>query len=638
MRVQELLLPDDNICTEKELFFHTEGNVKWCLDEKKIELGKSSSIIADTYFNSFSIEKWLKYTKIKNLCINIQANGDFVCKIYQLYRRKTKLVKTCIQEQTVTISEALIIEIRNLPSEGVLSFELIALKDGSVFSGGEYSTDFSGELRPCMIAIDMCTYKREKYIAHNLDILNQYIIMNRSSELNEKLHIFISDNGQTLDQKQLATEYIHIHKNKNAGGVGGFTRNMLEILDANKNGSGFTHVLIMDDDAVINPHAIEKTYSFMSLIKDEHKDISLGGAIFLLASPYIQFECGARWRRLCLQTIHGPMDMRNPLAVAFNEEEYEVEKIDRGIRKIGELNREIDYFGWWFCCMPITAIQENNLPLPIFIHWDDIEFGIRAMKECVTLNGVGVWHENFEDKMSGTMEYYNERNEMMCAAIHYPEIPVKQYCDRIKTTATRCLMVQRNHYILMRLKGIEDFLKGIDWFMQLDAESYHKEISKMNKTMRPVEEFGITKEYADSQTTLKAWTKREVEFISPQYFWIRCKYRETKAFVKKCLFSLTYNGMLLPAKKKPVIVEPTTYITKLFRAGKAIHYDLNGKAYETEKNIKEVFEVYKKTRRVIKLIKRDYPRVAAEYRARYQEMTNRAYWEEYLGLGEDTNE
>ncbi len=43
-------------------------------------------------------------------------------------------------------------------------------------------------------------------------------------------------------------------KNKNLGGVGGFTRTMFEHMRDDK----ITHVLLMDDDAVISPEAIEQ--------------------------------------------------------------------------------------------------------------------------------------------------------------------------------------------------------------------------------------------------------------------------------------------------------------------------------------------------------------------------------------------
>ena len=72
--------------------------------------------------------------------------------------------------------------------------------------------------------------------------------------------ILFSDNGKTLDMNKLSSAHIHIVQNKNTGGAGGFTRDLIEILDANNAGMEITHVLLMDDDIVIDPESLLKTY------------------------------------------------------------------------------------------------------------------------------------------------------------------------------------------------------------------------------------------------------------------------------------------------------------------------------------------------------------------------------------------
>ena len=39
-----------------------------------------------------------------------------------------------------------------------------------------------------------------------------------------------------------------------------------------------THVLLMDDDVVMQPESIYRTYRILSLLKDEYKDSFVGGA------------------------------------------------------------------------------------------------------------------------------------------------------------------------------------------------------------------------------------------------------------------------------------------------------------------------------------------------------------------------
>ncbi|MEI3199181.1 MAG: hypothetical protein V8S12_01795 [Lachnospiraceae bacterium] len=58
-----------------------------------------------------------------------------------------------------------------------------------------------------------------------------------------------------------------------------------------------------------------------------------------------------------------------------------------------------EYTGWWYTCIPLRCIDNDNLPLPIFIHRDDVEYGLRVgKKKFIFLNGIGVWHEAFEKK------------------------------------------------------------------------------------------------------------------------------------------------------------------------------------------------------------------------------------------------
>ncbi len=59
------------------------------------------------------------------------------------------------------------------------------------------------------------------------------------------------------------------------------------------------------------------------------------------------------------------------------------------------------------------------MPIPLFIHYDDIEFGVRNKNQgIVFLNGVGVWHKGFELLFSGANMYYDTRNNLMQIALH----------------------------------------------------------------------------------------------------------------------------------------------------------------------------------------------------------------------------
>ena len=49
----------------------------------------------------------------------------------------------------------------------------------------------------------------------------------------------------------------------------------MEALKAKKE-AGFTHILLMDDDAVIEPDALVRIYGFLTMLKEKWKTMTIG--------------------------------------------------------------------------------------------------------------------------------------------------------------------------------------------------------------------------------------------------------------------------------------------------------------------------------------------------------------------------
>jgi len=69
---------------------------------------------------------------------------------------------------------------------------------------------------------------------------------------------------------------------------------MIEAI-AEREKHGLTHIVLMDDDVVFTHHALERAYVFLKLLKTEHRDIMLGGAMLRLDLPFAQFAAGETW-------------------------------------------------------------------------------------------------------------------------------------------------------------------------------------------------------------------------------------------------------------------------------------------------------------------------------------------------------
>ena len=42
---------------------------------------------------------------------------------------------------------------------------------------------------------------------------------------------------------------------------------------------------------------------------------------------------------------------------------------------------DVDFNGWWTCVIPRQVAEEIGQPLPLFLKWDDAEYGLRARAE-----------------------------------------------------------------------------------------------------------------------------------------------------------------------------------------------------------------------------------------------------------------
>jgi len=97
------------------------------------------------------------------------------------------------------------------------------------------------------------------------------------------------------------------------------------------------------------------------------------------------------------------------------------------LRQTSWLHRrcDVDYNGWWMCLIPTKVIREIGLSLPLFIKWDDSEYGLRAKKHgfnTVSLPGSAVWHVSWIDKddLVGWQAYFHARNRVVAALLHSP--------------------------------------------------------------------------------------------------------------------------------------------------------------------------------------------------------------------------
>ena len=605
MRVQSILLPDE-ICNVEELYFHRNRN----------------RIDFDGYFNLFYIEKRLKYTNYSGLNLCLRLCGYKV--LYLMHDQK--VIQTIYLEENETKEYSIPFPYGEI-NEGVFWFSLEKSESEESASIEGY---FEGVIREedkkhPEIVVDICTFRREDYVAKNLKTMTERIFQNHELEVSAHLRVFVIDNGQTLsDNRKIqelikqSQEKITVFPNINTGGAGGFTRGMLEALRI-KDKEKITHVLLMDDDAVFAPDLFVRVYGFLAGLKEKYRDITVGGALLREDYPYIQHACGEWLSGFAVENENPLVDLRQYTNCTAEFMCTTSHAHDR-------------YSGWWCCCYSLNTVREDNLPWPLFIHHDDIEFGIRNAKTgIVFLNGVGVWHKGFELTFAGINRYYDVRNTLISTALcgEKTKWQVKKWIWKCMTGALIEFRYTEAGFVY---RALLDFCRGPQWLSQIDAEKLNNFL-RSQIVLQPIENLKeklTDREYQDIIRQINLYRdhfglEKIREYYTPE--------RRKGSLLKK----LTFNGWILPAKKEnPLAISALDSPFLAFRRRRIVLFEpITGKAEIAEKNNAFLLRIFRLYIKVSIAIDHFYDRAVEDYRERNGEFTSKEAWERYLRIEEN---
>lgn len=591
--LQHFLLPDEKNCTEESLYFRRIGNVEYSLADSFIRLRNNALINFDTYFNSFSASKWIKYTKVNNVKIHVEIEGKARISLLYKERNSSGILEKCIHEtyfDSTKDGEFFEEEYKTEFEKGMYCISILSMSDETKFYGGYYYVD---DCRPedIGLAINVCTFKREKYVYKNMKMLEEEFLLNHDSELKGRLYVNISDNAKTIDSKQFKSNDIRVFKNKNVGGAGGFTRCLIESKKLQEQ-CKLTHVLLMDDDVVMQPESIFRTYRVLSLLKDEYKDAFIGGAMLRTDLQWFQTESGGTWNAGQLVSHKQGLDLRNIDACLYNEVE-----------------EKCDFNAWWYCTMPIGVVTDKNLPMPIFIRGDDVEFGLRNMRHLVLMNGICVWHEPFENKYSSSMYYYIFRNRLIDNAVRGIEYSKEQFLADFREQYFREIFTLRYKNAQLLLNGVLDFLKGPEWLMNQDGEELNMTIMKVGYKFSDLNELTIPFDYPKYEQMLN--------FVeTPQ------SQRRRK---------LTLNGLWGTHDKAVCVPVQNPHIAYFYKAYGAVNYDaVSGRGFETYFDKKEEIALLKRYFKLKKDINKNYDFAKEKYFKSKSILIGIDFWNRYL--------
>lgn len=569
MILQTILIPK-----KKRESYIRGGRIK----EGKLFLLKGESLSFDTYFNSFSYPKYRDYTKADAVEFEVEFCGEVVaswcvfdgeerilCKKRGKSERKTSLIFSA--------------NFKDLPQNGILYLKIEAKKESEIL-GGSYCAKC--EFEPIKCSVVICTYRRESFVLKNIERFQK-------GKFTWISHVYVIDNGNTLETQ--TDSFIQVIPNKNVGGSGGFTRGLLEAEQ-----EGATHVILMDDDIVFHPETMEQMTIFLSILKKEWKESWFSAAMITLDQPEKQYEMGAIW--------DGKKSIGKKQGVDLRKRENLLTNME---------NQEIQYGGWWTMLLPLSILKKVGFPLPFFIKFDDVEYGMRKPlgTEIITMNGIAVYHEAFDRKVNFALDYYNLRNELIVNVL-YKNLSLIGALKRVWYEVCKEIFLYRYDCCLLVFQAVKDFLRGVDFFLETDGEKENQKLINLVPKLIPLEE-------------IPEWEES-----------LRCD-KHKRSYKVTLPMILTMGGQILPSvflkKEKYGVPLSKASAVDLFGRKWAIQYQLGKEVgiltkHSTKKFVKYGLGAIGLSFQLIK----KYGKVKIEFQERKEEISSMIFWKKYLGI------
>nr|WP_297705252.1 glycosyltransferase [uncultured Butyrivibrio sp.] len=601
-RIQTIVFPKDTkhmLC--KDLFYKGDRGY---LDRTNsvLTLGVGQTCDLTTYLNSCSWAKWKKYTNANGLTIYLDIEGD--CEL--------TFVGYSLEYQEVARQEFGVITIHNNPREMVsftypdnectiVGVEITAIGKCVIYSGF-YEASYEGTLNDIHLSIATTTCYKEEFIKKNIKLIKDEII-NGDDEIKNNITVHVVDNGRTLSDEEIVSEHILLHPNPNTGGSGGFARGMLESLHQE---TPATHVILMDDDVLILPESLKRTYHLLRMLKDEYKSYFISGAMIKYEQPNKQHED--------IGSVRGGGQF---IALKPNMELNELEDV---VKNDGAYyNASNQYAGWWYCCIPIEEIKKNGLPLPLFIRCDDSEYSLRARANILTMNGICIWHMGFKIKYNAAMDIYMQvRNMHIARAASGVLKDLDIHTDYNREFFRKLYKFEYGACELV-LQGVEDYLKGPDFIKSCDGEALLKEKRAYNEKLIPLEDN-------------KAIQIRDIKDVFED---------ENRKIVDKLIFHMTKNGHVLSPSfiyKHPGVITTAAYgfsiqTQNITRKTEYAAVDPYSETFVIRKlDKRRGQDLLKRFKKLEKEYKRRHLEVEQAYRKAQPYLTSEEFWKEYLKL------
>ncbi|MFJ4037664.1 glycosyltransferase [Microbacterium sp. NPDC090007] len=412
--VNNVVFPVEGVAEVSPLYVDTgtgdgsqPGEAYEILGRRSVRVFAHKRVSMSTFFNAFPASFWQRWTSVRDVRLRIRLEGEGLVSVYKSSARgrSSAVASKQFVDETVEFD----LPIRSFVDGGFYWFDLACAQADATLVEAEWLVAVDEDWQGGRATVGITTFNRPTYCLDQIRTVgeNEYVqaALDRVVVVDQGTDLLEQQSGFAEVAERLG-DLLHVVRQPNFGGSGGFSRAMLESLASESS----EYVLLLDDDAISEPEAILRAVRFADFAITP---TIVGGGMLHLDERAVLYTQGEVW------------NTRKSWMAASGDSEYDHDFAEDTLRETPELHRRLnaDFNGWWMCLIPRAVMQEIGLSLPVFLKFDDIEYSLRAARHgypTVSLPGVAVWHLAWHDKDPTRTweEYFIHRNRVITGLLH----------------------------------------------------------------------------------------------------------------------------------------------------------------------------------------------------------------------------
>ncbi|WP_432483826.1 glycosyltransferase [Kineococcus esterisolvens] len=427
-----------------------EGRSENVRGRRGLVVDARSRVSFGTYFNAFPASYWRRWTTASAVRLRVELAAPGTVTVYKSNARglRQRVTSSTVQPGRPLVAD---LSLATFGDGGWYWFDVAAGSEETALVSAEWQVAEEVPPPASTLSIAITTFNRPDYCLALLRALAG------AEDVRAVLdHVYVMDQGTQLvaDEPGFAEvaaalgDQLRVVRQGNLGGSGGFSRGMRETLREGRS----DHVLLLDDDIVVEPEGVLRALQFAQACRTP---TVVGGHMFDMFDRSVMHSFGERIDRYRFfwGSVPGVQERHDLSAQNLRSTPWMHKRVD------------VDYNGWWMCLVPVAVIREVGLSLPVFIKWDDAEYGLRAAEAgfpTVSLPGAAVWHVSWIDKDDGTdwQAYFHERNRLVAALLHSPYPRGGRIFRESVFTDVKHLISMQYSTEVLRLMALQDVLSG----------------------------------------------------------------------------------------------------------------------------------------------------------------------------------